>query len=87
MSTVNLYVQIGSYLIRGRIIQTVYFDPDKPEVIVTYLSGRKQKCYLDTQLSSDEIDSILKEINDIHAQPCYPSESDGSGCPLGMVNL
>lgn len=84
---VNLYVQIGSHLIKGRIIQTVYFDQEVPQVIVTYLNNRKQICPLDDYLSTDQIDTILAQINDIHAQPCYPSESDDSGCPLGMANL
>ncbi len=84
---VNLYVQIGTYLIKGRIIQSIYFDPDQPIVTVRYLNGRRQLCKLDTQYTSDEIDSILEQINAIHAEPCYPSDSDGTPCPLGMANL
>lgn len=86
MST-NLYVQIGPCLVRGRIIQSVYFYHDKPEVCVTYLNGRKQYITTDEQCSIEDMERILAEINAIHAEPCYPSDSDGSGCPLGMANI
>lgn len=87
MSMANLYVQIGNNIIKGRIIQSVYFRNDKPKVIVTYLHGNKEELDLADFVTEDEIDRIYNEICAIHAEPCYPSESDGSGCPLGMANL
>lgn len=98
--SVNLYVDIGGNLVLGRIIQSVYFYPTAPSVKITYLSGRTvtlptkgilsvetvdgEKIY---NLDFDKITSILDEISKIHAEPCYPSDSDESGCPLGMANL
>ena len=87
MSTVNLYVQIGNELIAGRIIQTLYIHPDTPKVTVVYLNGKKVEIILDDYLSDTEVDTIYDEICAIHAEACYPSESDGSGCALGMYNI
>ena len=85
--SVNLYVKIGTHVILGRIIQSVYFNPDQPQVVVTYLSGRKHFIKTEEQLSLDEISRICTQISEIHEEPCYPSDSDDSGCPLGMANL
>jgi len=87
MGLANLYVQIGNNLIKGRIIQSVYFRNDIPKVVVTYLHGNKTEVDLDDFMTEDEIDRIFNEICAIHAEPCYPSDSDDSGCPLGMANL
>ena len=94
MGLANLYVQIGNNLIKGRIIQSVYFRNDIPKVVVTYLHGNKTEIDLEEErkanydfMTEDEIDRIFNEICAIHAEPCYPSDSDDSGCPLGMANL
>lgn len=87
MGLANLYVQIGNNLIKGRIIQSVYFRNDTPKVVVTYLHGNKTEIDLEDFMTEDEIDRVFNEICAIHAEPCYPSDSDDSGCPLGMANL
>ena len=87
MSFVNLYVQIGDTLLPGRIIQSVYFLPDRPSVIVTYLNGKQKKISLGDFLTETDIDTIYSEICAIHASGCYPQNPSDGNCNLDMVVL
>lgn len=88
MSMVNLYVQIGNSIIKGRIIQSVYFSNQDNTVVVTYISNYKKTIQLSAVITEEEITRIFNEICAIHEAECYPSGSNPeTGCPLGVASL
>lgn len=84
----NLYVKIGNDVVRGRIIESVYFKTQSPTVVVKYLCGSTKIVKLSNSLSTEDINTIFTEICNIQAAPCYPyAASNECACLLDMITM
>lgn len=94
MSQVDLYLRLQTNLVRGRIIQHIYFTTweDKEGNIhqnarITYLCGEIVDVPLQPVLTPDQLDKVLSDVCELQATPCYPSSGKSPCCDLGITKL
>lgn len=85
--SVSTSIQIESYIVPGRIIQSLYYLPDSQTIRITYLNNETRSLLLKTQYTPEELDTLLdkllSEILVIQEYGCYPKTA--TACDLGFT--
>jgi len=85
--SVSTSIQIETYIVPGRIIQSLYYVPGSKTIRITYLNNEVRVLHLSTEYTPQELDALLDrlltEIQVIQEYGCYPQTA--SACDLGFT--